>query len=71
MSNYFKHCIKRQADGSYVVLTKDLTNKRLTIDSTHDTYEDAKDAMTDLEYKPSQAETMEFMNDLKDSIRKI
>ena len=50
---------------------KDLNNKKLTIHSSHDTYEDANDELTDIHHKPSQTEVMTFMNDLKNTINKI
>jgi hypothetical protein len=50
---------------------KYLPTKKLTIHSLHDTYEDAHDELTDIHHKPSQVETMEFLNDLKQSINKI
>lgn len=71
MKEHVKYKVKRQDDGSFVILMKDLTNKRLTIHSHHDTYEDAHDALTDIYNKPSQAETMAFLNDLRDSIKNI
>lgn len=61
----------RRNDGTYAIMMKDLNNKRLTIHSVHDTYEDANDELTDIHHKPSQAETITFLNDLKDSIIKI
>jgi hypothetical protein len=48
---------------------KDMNTNRLTIHSSHDTYEDANDELTDIHNKPSQAETMKFLNDLKDAIK--
>lgn len=71
MKQHVKYAIKRQNDGSYVILQKDLNNGRLTIHSSYDTYEDADDELKDLHQKPSQAQVMKFMNDLKDSIKKI
>ncbi len=71
MSEHVKYKIQQQKDGSYVILMKDLNNNKLTIHSSHDTYEDANDELTDIHHKPSQAETMEFLNDLKDSLKKV
>jgi hypothetical protein len=71
VKQHTKYGIKRQKDGSYVILMKYLPNDKLTIHSSHDTYEDAHDEWVDLHHKPSQAETMGFLNDLKDSIQKI
>jgi hypothetical protein len=68
---HVKYAIRRQSDGSYVILMKDLDNGRLTIHSNHDTYEDAHDELTDIHHKPSQAETIKFMNDLRNSIKNI
>ncbi len=48
---------------------KDMNTKRLTIHSSHDTYDDAHDELTDINHKPSQVETMTFLNDLKDTIK--
>ncbi len=69
MGKHVKYKIQRQRDGSYVILMKDLNKRRLTIHSHHDTYEDANDELTDIHHKPSQTETMQFLNDLKDSIK--
>ena len=71
MKQYVKYAIKRQNDGSFAILMKYLPTKKLTIHSVHDTYEDAHDELTDIHHKPSQAETLDFLNDLKDSIQKI
>jgi hypothetical protein len=60
--------IKRQSDGSYVILQKDLTNKKVDIHSTHDTFEEAEDELAAIHTKPSQAETMKFFHDLKNSM---
>lgn len=69
--NHVSYSIRRQNDGSYVIIMRDNNNGRLTIHSNHDTYDDAHDELTDLHHKPSQAETMEFLNDLRDRIQKI
>lgn len=71
VKQHIKYAIKRQGDGSFAILMKDLNKKKLTIHSTHDTYEDANDELTDIHHKPSQAETISFLNDLKDSIKHI
>jgi hypothetical protein len=71
VDKHVQYAIKRQNDGSFVIVMKNTHNKRLTIHSHHDTYEEAHDAYVDLHHKPSQAETMTFLNDLKDSIKKI
>jgi len=68
---HVKYKISRQVDGSYVILKKDRTNNVVDIHSHYDTYEDANDALIDLYHKPSQIETMEFLSDLKDSIKNI
>lgn len=68
MRKHVKYKIQPQKDGSYVILMKDLNNGRLTIHSSHDTYEDANDELTDIHHKPSQVETIGFLNDLKDAL---
>ena len=69
--NHVKYKISRQNDGSYVILKKDMDTKNVDIHSTHDTYDEAKDELTDIHHKPNQVETMIFLNDLKDSIKNI
>ena len=62
------YSIKRQGDGSYAIIQKTLTNKKVDIHSTHDTFEEAEDALAAIHTKPSQAETMKFFHDLKNSM---
>jgi hypothetical protein len=69
VGKHVKYKIQRQKDGSYAILMKDMNTKRLTIHSSHDTYDDAHDELTDINHKPSQVETMTFLNDLKDTIK--
>lgn len=71
MNPHVKYKIKRQNDGSYAILMKDTHNNKLTIHSSHDTYDDAHDELTDIHHKPSQYETMKFLGDLKDSLKNI
>lgn len=66
-----KYKIKLQKDGKYAILMKKSNSEGLTIHSTHDTYEDANDELTDIRHKPSQYETMKFLGDLKDSLKNI
>jgi len=74
MSNakdHVKYKISRQNDGTYAILKKSINGKNVDIHSTHDTYDEAKDELTDIHHKPNQVETMIFLNDLKDSIKNI
>lgn len=71
MRKHIKYAIQRQGDGTFAILMKNLNNGELTIHSVHDTYEDADDELTDIHHKPSQTETMEFLNSLKDSLKYI
>lgn len=71
MSPHIKYTIRRQDDGSWVILQKDKLNNKLTIHSTYEEYEDANDALTDLYHKPSQAETLKILNDLRTSLNNI
>lgn len=68
MSKHIKYAVKRQGDGQYAVLMKDLSTNTLTIDSLHDTFDEAKEALDEIHRKPSQEEVMKFFNDLKDAI---
>jgi hypothetical protein len=68
MSKHIKYAVKRQSDGQYAVLAKNLSTKALTIESLHDTLDEAKEALDDIHRKPSQSEVLKFFNDLKDSI---
>jgi hypothetical protein len=70
VKKHIKYSVKRQNDGSYVILMKYLPTGKLTIHSSHDTYEDAHDEWVDLHHKPSQAETIAFLNDLTNTIQK-
>jgi hypothetical protein len=67
VKEHVKYKIQPQKDGTFVILMKDVHSGRLTIRSSHDTYEDAKDELTDMDTKPSQAEIMAFFNELKDT----
>lgn len=65
MDRPVKYKIRRQKDGSYVIL--ELNGNRLTIHSHHDTYEEAHDEWVDLHEQPSQAETIKFLTDLRNA----
>lgn len=65
---HIKYKIQHQGDGSYVILQKNTLNKKVDIQSHHDTLQEAQDALDDLYTKPSQSETMKFFNDLKNSM---
>lgn len=72
MTNFKKHVkykIKRQGDGSYVILQKNVDTKKVDIHSTHDTFDEAEDELDGIHTKPSQAETMKFFHDLKNSMK--
>jgi hypothetical protein len=71
MKEHVKYKIQPQKDGSFVILMKDVHSGRLTIRSSHDTYEDARDELTDMDNKPTQAEIMAFFKDMKDSIDRM
>jgi hypothetical protein len=68
---HVKYKIQPQKDGTYVVLQKDLGSKKVDIHSHHDTYEEAKDELDSLYSKPSQAETMKMIRDLRFSMDAI
>jgi hypothetical protein len=68
---YVRYDIKRQSDGSYAILKKDLVKKKVDIHSTYDTYEEARATLEDLESKPSQADALKMMSDLRLSIDSI
>jgi ABC-type molybdate transport system substrate-binding protein len=63
--------IQPQRDGSFVILQKYKHSKKVDIQSSHDTYDEAKDEMDSLHFKPSQAEAMKIINDLKFSMGAI
>ena len=65
---HVQYSIKRQDDGSYVILQKYKEGKKLDIHSHHDTLDEAEDALDDLHTKPTQHETLKFFHDLKGSI---
>jgi len=65
---HIKYSVKRQGDGQFALMKKNIDTGHLTIESLHDTLDEAKEALDDIHRKPSQAETMKFFNDLKDSI---
>lgn len=68
---YIKYKIQPQRDGTYVILQKDLASKKVDIHSHHDTYGEASDELKSLYSKPSQAETMKMINDLRFSMDSI
>lgn len=68
MHNHIKYAVRRQNDGQFAVLAKNTDTDALTIESLHDTFDEAKEALDDIHRKPSQSEVMKFFNDLKDSI---
>lgn len=47
---------------------KDLVTKKLTIHSNHDTLGEARDSLADIRNKPSQAEAMKMMDELRKQI---
>jgi hypothetical protein len=70
MNKHIKYATKRQPDGSYVVLMKDLNTNRVDIHSHHDTFDEANTELERLKSKPTQQETMKFFKELKNSINK-
>lgn len=68
MHKHIKYAVKRQNDGQFAVMSKNTDTGALTIETLHDTFDEAKEALDDLHRKPSQSEVMKFFNDLKDSI---
>ncbi len=68
MSKHIKYAIKRQGDGQYALLMKNIDTGVLTIESLHDTFDEAKEALDDIHRKPSQEEVMKFFNDLKNAV---
>lgn len=69
MKTHVKYKIRRQDDGSFVILQKNTLNKKVDIHSHYDTLQEAQDALSDLYTKPSQSETMKFFHDLKNSMK--
>ena len=65
-----KYAIRPQADGSWVVIEKDMNTGVINIESHHNTRDEAHDALEDLYMIPTQAETLEYFHNLQDSIRK-
>lgn len=62
MNKFLDYIIKRQNDGSFVVLRKDKLKNKVDIISHHDTYEKADDWLKD-QLKPlSQSELIDFWN---------
>lgn len=70
-NEYVKYKVQRQPDGSYVVLQKNMTNKKVEIHSHHDTLAEAEDELDSIHTKPSQTDTMKFLNDLRFSMDSI
>jgi len=68
---HVKYKIQPQKDGTYVILQKDLGSKKVDIHSHHDKLEEAQDELESLYSKPTQAETMKMINDLKFSMDAI
>lgn len=68
---FVKYKIQPQRDGSYAILKKDLTNKKVDIHSTYDTFDEAKAELDALHSKPTQAETMKMIRDLRHSMDSI
>jgi len=68
---HIKYKIRPQSDGSYVILQKNMNNKKVDIHSSHDTFDEAKEELESLYSKPSQAETLKFLNNLKFSMDSI
>lgn len=73
MADYFKYKIQRRKDGTFDIVAKNLTKKKnnLTIHGNYDSYDDAHDELVDLHYKPSQAEAIEMIQDLRNKLDEI
>jgi hypothetical protein len=69
--DHVKYAIRCQQDDSYVVVRKDVAKKGLTIHSHHDTYDEAQDELESLHSKPSKAEAMKIIRDLRFSMDSI
>ena len=70
-SKYYDYAVKRQGDGSFAVIEKDLLTGKLDIVSVHDTMDEAKAEIEDFLSKPSQAETLKMMGQFYNALDKI
>ena len=68
---YVQYVIRPQKDGSYAILEKDKSTKKVDIHSTHDTLEEAQDALADLHTRPTQAETRRIFHNMQSAIKRI
>jgi len=68
---HVKYKIRPAGDGGYNILKKDLTNGKVDIHSYYDTLDEAEAELSNLYSRPSQKETLEMFNDLKNQIDKI
>ncbi len=57
--------VPRTSDGTYDIFEKDLRTKRLKFNSNHDTKGEAISEKNSLKGKPSQADSIKMMRDLK------
>ena len=65
MSKFFDYFIKRQDDGSFVVLRRDKLKNTVDIISHHDTYEEADDWLKDQLRPLSQSELIDIWKTIK------
>jgi hypothetical protein len=68
---HVKYAVRRQADGTYAILQKYIGSRGVDIHSTYDTYDEAQDELESLYSKPTQAEAMKMINDLRFSMDAI
>ena len=61
--------IRKPDDNSYDIFEKDLTTNKLTFHSNHDTKKEAFGERNSLEGKPSKADSLRFINNLKNHLK--
>ena len=71
MRKFFKYAIRRQGDGSYAIIMKDLDTNRLTIHSSYDTFDEANDELEALNSHPSQTDTIRTVEYIRKLIHKV
>jgi len=68
---HVKYKIQPQRDGTYVILQKNLANRKVDIHSHHDTFDEAKSELDSIYSKPSQEEALKMIRDLRLSMDAI
>lgn len=64
MKSHVKYAARRQNDGQYAVLMKNMDTNEVSIESLHDSFDEAQEKVDELNQPESRTELPKFFDDL-------